>query len=172
MGLGGYGMLSGLLQSQKRSLLLLPRQADCAAPTINICPTHLALSLVPDPFRFFLPKRALRRATFDLRPFCCWLFTGTRSDITPGGLDGRVALRRDRLVVNSSQGRRPPRITWGAGGLGDAGKTVRRPLLALSIMERPRTLRADQCRAADCIDALQPTPPDGVGFPSCHSRRA
>jgi len=37
----------------------------------------------------------------DLRPYC--LFDGDKVTIVPGGLT-RVALRRDSLVVNSSQG--------------------------------------------------------------------
>jgi uncharacterized circularly permuted ATP-grasp superfamily protein len=93
---GGYGMLigpaadSGTLEAFRERIRHDPRNY-IAQPVIQ-------LSRVPsyDPEA----QRMVGRHV-DLRPYC--LFDGEKVTIVPGGLT-RVALQRDSLVVNSSQG--------------------------------------------------------------------
>lgn len=93
-GSGGYGMLVGPAAS-KRELALFAKKLQ-ANPAAYIAQPTLALSSVP-----VLTKKGLAPRHVDLRPFV--LMSPGRVDITPGGLT-RVALKRDSLVVNSSQG--------------------------------------------------------------------
>jgi uncharacterized circularly permuted ATP-grasp superfamily protein len=58
----------------------------------------IPLSRVPS---YDVPSRRLAGRHVDLRPYC--LYDGQKVTIVPGGLT-RVALQRDSLVVNSSQG--------------------------------------------------------------------
>lgn len=93
-GSGGYGMLIGRdstqqqIEEYKKEVLKNPREF-IAQPTIN-------LSTAPCFIDGILQPRHI-----DLRPFCLCGPQGI--DIVPGGLT-RVALKKDSLVVNSSQG--------------------------------------------------------------------
>jgi uncharacterized circularly permuted ATP-grasp superfamily protein len=92
-GSGGYGMLVGPTSSKKeiedfRARLKARPQNYIAQPT-------LALSTVPTYTASGVAPRHV-----DLRPF---VLSGDQVRVTPGGLT-RVALKKDSLVVNSSQG--------------------------------------------------------------------
>jgi uncharacterized circularly permuted ATP-grasp superfamily protein len=92
-GSGGYGMLVGPTSTKKAIELF--RAKLLSNPSNYIAQPTLALSAVPT---FTASGVAPRHV--DLRPFA---LTGDRVRITPGGLT-RVALKKDSLVVNSSQG--------------------------------------------------------------------
>jgi uncharacterized circularly permuted ATP-grasp superfamily protein len=93
-GSGGYGMLIGprsTREEQQKFRSLITEQPDgyIAQPTLALssCPTFVEEGIAP--------------RHIDLRPF---ILTGANgSVVVPGGLT-RVALTRDSLVVNSSQG--------------------------------------------------------------------
>jgi len=93
---GGYGMLMG--PTADRNTLEQFRQRVSANPRNYIAQPVIPLSRVPsyDP-----TSRRLAGRHVDLRPYC--LYDGEKVIIVPGGLT-RVALQRDSLVVNSSQG--------------------------------------------------------------------
>jgi uncharacterized circularly permuted ATP-grasp superfamily protein len=93
-GSGGYGMLIGPAAS-KRELALFTDKLR-ANPSNYIAQPTLALSTCP-----ILTQRGLAPRHVDLRPFV--LLSPDGVDITPGGLT-RVALKKNSLVVNSSQG--------------------------------------------------------------------
>jgi uncharacterized circularly permuted ATP-grasp superfamily protein len=93
-GSGGYGMLIGPAAS-KRELADF-RAKLLAKPANYIAQPTLALSTIP-----IFTNSGLAPRHVDLRPFV--LVSPDKIDITPGGLT-RVALRKDSLVVNSSQG--------------------------------------------------------------------
>ncbi len=93
-GSGGYGMLIGPAAS-KAELAAFEKKLR-AKPASYIAQPTLALSTVP-----ILTKAGLAPRHVDLRPFV--LVSPNGIDITPGGLT-RVALKKDSLVVNSSQG--------------------------------------------------------------------
>jgi uncharacterized circularly permuted ATP-grasp superfamily protein len=92
-GSGGYGMLVGPAstieqRSDFRHKLLADPDNFIAQPTLNLStvPTLIDGQIVP--------------RHVDLRPY---VLTGEKTQVVPGGLT-RVALRKDSLVVNSSQG--------------------------------------------------------------------
>ncbi|MEH6723682.1 MAG: circularly permuted type 2 ATP-grasp protein, partial [Qipengyuania sp.] len=91
---GGYGMLIGPAASKKE--LEAFRKKLVARPENYIAQPTLALSTCP-----IFTKKGLAPRHVDLRPFV--LVSPDKIDITPGGLT-RVALKKDSLVVNSSQG--------------------------------------------------------------------
>jgi uncharacterized circularly permuted ATP-grasp superfamily protein len=93
---GGYGMLMG--PTADRHTIQQFRNRVSANPRNYIAQPVIPLSRVPsyDP-----SSRRLAGRHVDLRPYC--LFDGQKVTIVPGGLT-RVALQRDSLVVNSSQG--------------------------------------------------------------------
>ncbi|MDH4169866.1 MAG: circularly permuted type 2 ATP-grasp protein [Acidimicrobiia bacterium] len=93
-GSGGYGMLIGPAAS-RRELADFTRKLE-ADPANYIAQPTLSLSTVP-----VLTRKGLAPRHVDLRPFV--LVSPNSIDITPGGLT-RVAMRKDSLVVNSSQG--------------------------------------------------------------------
>ncbi|MDW3217536.1 MAG: circularly permuted type 2 ATP-grasp protein [Acidimicrobiales bacterium] len=93
-GSGGYGMLVGPAAS-KREIASFTKKLK-ANPAKYIAQPTLALSTVP-----ILTRAGLAPRHVDLRPFA--LVAPDRVRITPGGLT-RVALKRNSLVVNSSQG--------------------------------------------------------------------
>jgi uncharacterized circularly permuted ATP-grasp superfamily protein len=93
-GSGGYGMLIGPAASQRELSAFAAKLK--ANPGNYIAQPTLALSTVP-----VLTRAGLAPRHVDLRPFV--LVSPERIDITPGGLT-RVALKKDSLVVNSSQG--------------------------------------------------------------------
>ncbi|MEM7142331.1 MAG: circularly permuted type 2 ATP-grasp protein [Actinomycetota bacterium] len=93
-GSGGYGMLVGPTAS-KREISRF-RKKLTAKPAGYIAQPTLALSTVP-----ILTRAGLAPRHVDLRPFA--LVSPDRISITPGGLT-RVAMKRNSLVVNSSQG--------------------------------------------------------------------
>ena len=93
-GSGGYGMLVGPAAS-KKELAQFRRKLE-AKPGGYIAQPTLALSTVP-----ILTKAGLAPRHVDLRPFA--LFSPKGVNLMPGGLT-RVALKKDSLVVNSSQG--------------------------------------------------------------------
>ncbi|GJM36872.1 MAG: hypothetical protein DHS20C19_02390 [Acidimicrobiales bacterium] len=93
-GSGGYGMLVGPAAS-KREMASFTKKLK-ANPSKYIAQPTLALSTVP-----ILTRAGLAPRHVDLRPFA--LVSPDRIRITPGGLT-RVALKRNSLVVNSSQG--------------------------------------------------------------------
>ena len=90
---GGYGMLIGPASTAE--------QRDSFADQIKANPRNfiaqptLQLSTVPA-----LSEGVLYPCHVDLRPY---VLRGQSTWVTPGGLT-RVALKRDSLVVNSSQG--------------------------------------------------------------------
>jgi uncharacterized circularly permuted ATP-grasp superfamily protein len=92
-GSGGYGMLVGPTSSKKEIEAF--RAKLKSNPTNYIAQPTLALSTVPTYTASGVAPRHV-----DLRPF---VLSGDRVRITPGGLT-RVALKKDSLVVNSSQG--------------------------------------------------------------------
>ncbi|MDI9332018.1 MAG: circularly permuted type 2 ATP-grasp protein [Alphaproteobacteria bacterium] len=92
-GAGGYGMLVGPAASRAeieafRGALLADPARYIAQPTLSLstCPTYVEEGIAP--------------RHIDLRPF---VLTGKTVQMVPGGLT-RVALKKDSLVVNSSQG--------------------------------------------------------------------
>jgi uncharacterized circularly permuted ATP-grasp superfamily protein len=93
-GSGGYGMLVGPAAT-KREIARFRKKLE-ARPAAYIAQPTLALSTVP-----VLTRRGLAPRHVDLRPFV--LVAPDTIRITPGGLT-RVALKRNSLVVNSSQG--------------------------------------------------------------------
>ncbi len=93
-GSGGYGMLIGPTSSKKEIAEF--RKKLSANPANYIAQPTLALSTTP-----IFTKKGLAPRHVDLRPFV--LVSPDGIDITPGGLT-RVALKKDSLVVNSSQG--------------------------------------------------------------------
>ena len=93
-GSGGYGMLVGPAAS-KREISAFAAKLR-ARPDSYIAQPTLALSSTP-----ILTKKGLAPRHVDLRPFV--LMSPERVHITPGGLT-RVAMKKDSLVVNSSQG--------------------------------------------------------------------
>jgi len=92
-GSGGYGMLVGPTSSKKEIEAF--RAKLKARPSNYIAQPTLALSAVPTYTNSGVAPRHV-----DLRPF---VLSGDQVRITPGGLT-RVALKKDSLVVNSSQG--------------------------------------------------------------------
>jgi uncharacterized circularly permuted ATP-grasp superfamily protein len=92
-GSGGYGMLVGPTSSKKEVEAF--RAKLKARPSNYIAQPTLALSAVPTYTNTGVAPRHV-----DLRPF---VLSGDKIRITPGGLT-RVALKKDSLVVNSSQG--------------------------------------------------------------------
>jgi len=93
-GSGGYGMLVGPAAS-KRELSAFSAKLR-RNPDNYIAQPTLALSTVP-----ILTRAGLAPRHVDLRPFV--LMSPGRVHISPGGLT-RVALKKNSLVVNSSQG--------------------------------------------------------------------
>ncbi|MEC8414544.1 MAG: circularly permuted type 2 ATP-grasp protein, partial [Pseudomonadota bacterium] len=93
-GSGGYGMLIGPAAS-KAELSRFRRKLK-ARPAAYIAQPTLSLSTVP-----VLTQSGLAPRHVDLRPFV--LVSPRNIRVTPGGLT-RVALRKNSLVVNSSQG--------------------------------------------------------------------
>ena len=92
-GAGGYGMLVGPAASKAeietfRAALLADPARYIAQPTLSLstCPTYVQEGIAP--------------RHIDLRPF---VLSGKTVQMVPGGLT-RVALKKDSLVVNSSQG--------------------------------------------------------------------
>jgi uncharacterized circularly permuted ATP-grasp superfamily protein len=92
-GSGGYGMLVG--PTSTKAVIKDFRARLMARPHNYIAQPTLALSASPT----FTGSGVAPRHV-DLRPF---VLTGDRIRVTPGGLT-RVALKKDSLVVNSSQG--------------------------------------------------------------------
>ena len=93
-GSGGYGILIGPAAS-KREIAQFKRKLK-AKPSNYIAQPTLSLSTVP-----ILTKNGLAPRHVDLRPFL--LMSPAGIQVTPGGLT-RVALKKNSLVVNSSQG--------------------------------------------------------------------
>ena len=92
-GSGGYGMLVGPRSTREQIEAFAERIR--ANPANYIAQPTLALSTVPS-----FVEEGIAPRHVDLRPYC---LVGDRIDLVPGGLT-RVALTRDSLVVNSSQG--------------------------------------------------------------------
>ena len=93
-GSGGYGMLVGPAASKAETAAFAEKLK--ARPGNYIAQPTLALSTVP-----ILTAKGLAPRHVDLRPYVLVSPNGVK--ITPGGLT-RVALKKDSLVVNSSQG--------------------------------------------------------------------
>jgi uncharacterized circularly permuted ATP-grasp superfamily protein len=93
---GGYGMLIGPASDRKRIEEF--RERICANPRNYIGQPVVPLSRVPS---YDAADRVIGGRHVDLRPYC--LYDGLKVTIVPGGLT-RVALQRNSLVVNSSQG--------------------------------------------------------------------
>lgn len=93
---GGYGMLMG--PTVDRNTLSQFRERIKQNPRNYIAQPVIPLSRVPS---YDVASRRLAGRHVDLRPYC--LYDGEKVTIVPGGLT-RVALQRDSLVVNSSQG--------------------------------------------------------------------
>ena len=93
-GSGGYGMLIGPTSSKKEIEKF--RKKLSANPKNYIAQPTLSLSTVP-----ILTKRGLAPRHVDLRPFA--LMSPNEINVTNGGLT-RVALKKNSLLVNSSQG--------------------------------------------------------------------
>jgi uncharacterized circularly permuted ATP-grasp superfamily protein len=106
---GGYGILIGNRASRDElDQAIAAIQAD---PRNWVAQPILALSTVPT-----LVEGGIEPRHVDLRPF---VLTSDRSYVTPGGLT-RVALRKDSLIVNSSQGG-GSKDTWIVDGMYDVG---------------------------------------------------
>jgi len=93
---GGYGMLIGPASDRKRIEEF--RQRICANPRNYIAQPVVPLSRVPS---YDQKEQCIAGRHVDLRPYC--LYDGDKVTIVPGGLT-RVALQKNSLVVNSSQG--------------------------------------------------------------------
>lgn len=93
-GSGGYGMLVGPAASKAEINRF--RKKLKSRPSSYIAQPTLALSTVP-----ILTRSGLAPRHVDLRPFVLLSPNGIR--ITPGGLT-RVALKKNSVIVNSSQG--------------------------------------------------------------------
>lgn len=93
-GSGGYGMLIGPLSSKAEIARF--RKKLKARPKNYVAQPTLSLSTVP-----ILTRAGLAPRRVDLRPFS--LVSPRQISVTAGGLT-RVALRKNSLVVNSSQG--------------------------------------------------------------------
>ncbi len=106
---GGYGILIG--NRATRDELDQAVAAIEADPRNWVAQPILALSTVPT-----LVDGGIEPRHVDLRPF---VLTSDRSYVTPGGLT-RVALRKDSLIVNSSQGG-GSKDTWIIDGMYEAG---------------------------------------------------
>jgi uncharacterized circularly permuted ATP-grasp superfamily protein len=92
-GAGGYGMLIG--PRSTRAQIEEFRSRIIASPASYIAQPTLALSTCPT-----LVEEGIAPRHVDLRPF---VLSGERISMVPGGLT-RVALKKNSLVVNSSQG--------------------------------------------------------------------
>ena len=93
---GGYGMLIGPASDSKKIEEF--RERIRANPRNYIAQPVVPLSRVPS---YDANDRCIAGRHVDLRPYC--LYDGEKVTIVPGGLT-RVALQRNSLVVNSSQG--------------------------------------------------------------------
>jgi uncharacterized circularly permuted ATP-grasp superfamily protein len=93
---GGYGMMIGPTSGRHRIEEF--RERIQANPRNYIAQPVVPLSRVPS---YDSGERCIGGRHVDLRPYC--LYDGEKVTIVPGGLT-RVALQRDSLVVNSSQG--------------------------------------------------------------------
>ena len=93
-GSGGYGILIGPTSSKKDIKEF--KKKLLAQPSNYIAQPTLSLSTVP-----ILTKRGLAPRHVDLRPFA--LMSPNEIHVTNGGLT-RVALKKNSLLVNSSQG--------------------------------------------------------------------
>ena len=93
-GSGGYGILIGPTSSKKEIKEF--KKKLLAQPSNYIAQPTLSLSTVP-----ILTKRGLAPRHVDLRPFA--LMSPNEIHVTNGGLT-RVALKKNSLLVNSSQG--------------------------------------------------------------------
>jgi uncharacterized circularly permuted ATP-grasp superfamily protein len=93
---GGYGMLIGPVSDPWRIEEF--RERIQANPRNYIAQPVVPLSRVPS---YDATEGSIAGRHVDLRPYC--LYDGEKVTIVPGGLT-RVALQRDSLVVNSSQG--------------------------------------------------------------------
>ena len=93
-GSGGYGMLIGPTSS--KSEINKFRKKLISRPNDYIAQPTIALSTVP-----ILTEKGLSPRHVDLRPFA--LMSPNEIHVTNGGLT-RVALKKDSLLVNSSQG--------------------------------------------------------------------
>tara|TARA_S200000501_G_scaffold374269_1_gene423402 strand:+ start:39 stop:1463 length:1425 start_codon:yes stop_codon:yes gene_type:complete len=92
-GAGGYGMLIGPASTKNeiekfRQILIKNPDGYISQPTLTLssCPTFVESGIAP--------------RHIDLRPF---VLSGKKVTMVPGGLT-RVALKKDSLIVNSSQG--------------------------------------------------------------------
>jgi uncharacterized circularly permuted ATP-grasp superfamily protein len=93
---GGYGMLIGPASDKKKIEDF--RMRIVHDPRNYIAQPVVPLSRVPS---YDVQGDCMAGRHVDLRPYC--LYDGEKVTIVPGGLT-RVALERDSLVVNSSQG--------------------------------------------------------------------
>ena len=91
---GGYGMLMGPSSTKKEREAF--KRAINANPRNYIAQPIVSLSRHPT----FCDEKTIEGRHVDLRPFIIY---GEHIEIIPGGLT-RVALKKDSLVVNSSQG--------------------------------------------------------------------
>ena len=93
---GGYGMLIGPVSDRKRIEEF--RDRIRSNPRNYIAQPVVPLSRVPS---YDATDQCIAARHVDLRPYC--LYDGEKVTIVPGGLT-RVALQKNSLVVNSSQG--------------------------------------------------------------------
>jgi uncharacterized circularly permuted ATP-grasp superfamily protein len=93
---GGYGMLIG--PTSEREKIEEFRDRIRANPRNYIAQSVVPLSRVPS---YDAAEKCIGGRHVDLRPYC--LYDGEKVTIVPGGLT-RVALQKNSLVVNSSQG--------------------------------------------------------------------
>ena len=93
---GGYGMLIGPASDRKKIDEF--RDRIKTNPRNYIAQPVVALSRVPS---YDSTDQCIAGRHVDLRPYC--LYDGEKVTIVPGGLT-RVALQKNSLVVNSSQG--------------------------------------------------------------------
>ena len=93
-GSGGYGLMIGTKSSKKQIEEF--RKKIINFPENYIAQPVLSLSSVP-----IFSEKNLSPRHVDLRPFC--LVGASKTKLVSGGLT-RVALKKDSLVVNSSQG--------------------------------------------------------------------